>query len=57
MKKRDYQHERELEIAQKDIYTIKIKKELSSKFKAKLQKENKQYTEFLREQIEKYVEE
>lgn len=57
MKKRDYKHERELEIAQKDIYTIKIKKELSSKFKAKLQKENKQYTEFLREQIEKYVEE
>ena len=57
MKERNYQHERELEIAKKDIYYIKINKDLSSKFKEKLKEQNKTYTEYLREQIEKYVNE
>lgn len=57
MYKRDYRHEHEIENAKKDRYEVKIKKDLSEQFREKLNKENRTCSEFLREQIEKYVNE
>lgn len=54
---RDYNKEYARDCERDTIIKLRVHKEEAEKFKAKAQKEGKTYSEILREQIEKYVNE
>lgn len=54
-KKRDYKHERTLEVNKVKRYTVKVPLYMSKALDEKLKKENKTYSSIALEGIEKYL--
>lgn len=54
-KKRDYNKEYENERNKIKRYTVRVHKKVAEEFDEKLKKENKKYSEFMLQAIDKYI--